>query len=128
MAEYVFVNYSTDRGVWADDVILSVLEIGGSVGVEQVNNSIPENIQLYQNFPNPFNPITNIHYSISESGNVKIVIYDLLGQEIRTIVNEKMNAGNYIVNFDGSDLSSGIYYYSLESNGKKLTREMLLMK
>lgn len=128
MAEYVFVNYSTDRGIWADDIILSVLEIGGSVGVELVNNSIPENIQLYQNFPNPFNPITNIHYSISESGTVKIVIYDLLGQEIRTIVNEKMNAGNYIVNFDGSDLSSGIYYYSLESNGKKLTREMLLMK
>jgi len=128
MAEYVFVNYSTDRGVWANDVILSVLEIGSTVSVEYVNTSVPENIQLYQNFPNPFNPITNIHYSISEFGNVKIVVYDLLGQEINTLINEQTNPGNYVVRFDGSSLSSGIYYYSLESNGKKITREMLLMK
>jgi len=128
MPEYVFVNYSTDRGVWADDRILSVLEMDSFSGVESDYSSIPDAIQLHQNFPNPFNPTTKIHFGISDYSNVKITVYDILGNEIDVIMDSQMSPGNYTVDFVGTDLSSGIYYYSLESRGKVITKEMLLLK
>jgi hypothetical protein len=128
LPEYVFVNYSTDRGIWPDDRILSVLEMDSFSGVESDFSSIPQDIQLHQNFPNPFNPSTKIHFEISDYSNVKITVYDILGNEVDVIMDSQMAPGSYTVDFIGAGLSSGIYYYSLESGGKMITKEMLLLK
>ncbi|MFA5403606.1 MAG: T9SS type A sorting domain-containing protein, partial [Ignavibacteria bacterium] len=77
---------------------------------------------------NPFNPVTMINFDISKTGYVSIKVYDILGQEVATLVNESKNPGSYFVNFDGSTLSSGMYYYKLESNGFVATKKMMLIK
>ncbi|MBK8944501.1 MAG: T9SS type A sorting domain-containing protein [Ignavibacteriae bacterium] len=99
----------------------------------EVNISAPKEINLSQNYPNPFNPVTAIKYSIpsnlkSETSNVKIVVFDILGKEIATLVNEKQNSGNYEVNFDGNSLPSGIYFYKLQVDNFSKTQKMILMK
>ncbi|MBK8552561.1 MAG: T9SS type A sorting domain-containing protein [Ignavibacteria bacterium] len=77
------------------------------------NNSAPGNFSLSQNYPNPFNPVTKLEFRISDYGFVSLKVYDVLGNEVRTLVNEKKSAGSYTITFDGSNLSSGIYFYKL---------------
>ncbi len=93
-----------------------------------VDEKIPAEYSLGQNYPNPFNPETRIEYSIPKAGIVKISVYDLLGSEIATLVNETKTPGTYDVKFDGSKLASGVYYYRLTSQDFVLTRKMLLLK
>ncbi len=100
----------------------------GLVGIEPVGNVMPETYKLSQNYPNPFNPTTNIKFSIPTSGNVKLVVFDVLGREVTTLVNEMKTAGNYVVDFDASSLSSGVYFYTLESGNFTQTKKMLLVK
>jgi endonuclease I len=88
----------------------------------------PVKFALLQNYPNPFNPTTNIKYQIPNNKFVTLKIFDMLGKEISTLVNEKQNAGTYEVKFNGSRLSSGIYFYKLESNGSSQVKKMLLVK
>ena len=83
---------------------------------------------LAQNYPNPFNPNTNISFILPESGNVKLTIYNLLGQEIKTLVNGFKESGVHNVSFDARDLNSGIYLYKLEANNFNQTRKMTLVK
>jgi parallel beta-helix repeat protein len=83
---------------------------------------------LDQNYPNPFNPSTKINYSIKEKSNVELKIFDLLGSEIVTLVNEEKSPGNYVVSFDASLLSSGVYLYTIKAGSFVQTRKMLLMK
>jgi photosystem II stability/assembly factor-like uncharacterized protein len=90
--------------------------------------SISEKYKLYQNYPNPFNPTTNIKWQMSNKGIVKITIYDILGKEKAILVNEKLQAGTYEVKFDGGNLSSGIYFYKLETNNYSETKKMILLK
>lgn len=102
---------------------------GGIVSVESENSEVvPKKFSLEQNFPNPFNPTTNISYSVSEFGLVNIKVYDILGKEVATLVNEEKPAGRYVVEFDASDLSSGMYIYTLRANGYSNSKKMLLMK
>ena len=108
---------------------------GGIItNVERVNTEqIPNAIKLYQNYPNPFNPVTTIKYSIkskvkSEKSNVKLIVYDVIGNEIATLVNEQKSTGNYEVKFDASNLSSGIYYYQLTTGNFVKTNKMILLK
>ena len=91
-------------------------------------SSIPPNFYLSQNYPNPFNPVTNLEFGISKLGFVSLRIYNMLGKEVATLVNEKQNAGSYNVRFDGSGLSSGMYYYKLESGSFTDTKKMILIK
>ncbi|MBN1639181.1 MAG: T9SS type A sorting domain-containing protein, partial [Ignavibacteriales bacterium] len=103
------------------------------VSIENENLELPSNFVLYQNFPNPFNPSTKIRYSIAsnsngETSNVLIKIFDILGREILTLVNEKKTPGIYEIQFNGEILSSGIYFYSLETNGHKEVKKMTLLK
>ncbi len=108
------------------------------VSVENRSISIPTEIKLYQNYPNPFNPTTTIKYSIplvnSESfANVSLKIFDILGKEIKTLVNQQMTAGEYSVDFDAKNLSSGVYYYQIKVNstGKESfmqTKKMTILK
>jgi hypothetical protein len=83
---------------------------------------------LAQNYPNPFNPSTKINYAIKEKGNVELKVFDLLGSEIASLVNEEQTPGNYEVFFDASNLSSGVYLYTIKSGSFFQTRKMLLMK
>lgn len=88
----------------------------------------PSKFELAQNYPNPFNPTTLISFTIPQSGNVKLSVYNLLGQEISTLVNEYREAGTYDVEFNAVNLNSGVYLYKLESNGLTLTKKMTLLK
>jgi hypothetical protein len=88
----------------------------------------PVEFTLYQNYPNPFNPATTINYSIPEAGNVEIIVYDILGNEVATLVNEAKASGNYAITFNASSLASGIYIYTLRTNNFVQTKKMILMK
>jgi len=89
---------------------------------------VPEMFTLKQNYPNPFNPTTNIKFSVAKSSDVKLVVLDVLGREIQTLVNEKIQQGTHEATFDGSMLNSGVYFYKLTANGYSETKKMLLIK
>ncbi|MSP64590.1 MAG: T9SS type A sorting domain-containing protein [Bacteroidetes bacterium] len=90
--------------------------------------TIPSDFVLEQNFPNPFNPSTKISFGLSKSTNVVLKVFNNLGQEVATLVNESLQAGSYEANFDASNLPSGIYIYSLRTNGGVITKKMTLLK
>lgn len=92
------------------------------------DNLNPSSFELLQNYPNPFNPTTTISYNIPENSFVKLVIYDILGNEIKTLVNNEQAAGIHKVNLDASMLSSGTYFYKLSTSKYSLTKKMLLIK
>ncbi|MCB0751681.1 MAG: T9SS type A sorting domain-containing protein, partial [Ignavibacteriae bacterium] len=81
-----------------------------------------------QNYPNPFNPVTKISYQIPSPGLVTLRIYDVLGREVRTLVNKELNSGKYEIEFNASSLSSGIYFYTLSAGSFLLTKKLMLLK
>lgn len=95
--------------------------------VEDENNP-PDMFQLSQNYPNPFNPSTRIQYSVNSTKNVTLKVYNLLGIEIATLVNEEKSAGEYNVEFNGSNLPSGIYFYEMKAGSLTQTRKMILLR
>ena len=100
-------------------------------GVENTNSNIPVEFALSQNFPNPFNPSTVITYSIPHEEYVVLSVYNLLGQKVRTLVSEVKKAGFHKITFNadnGGQFTSGVYFYTLEGGGKKITKKMLLIK
>jgi len=92
------------------------------------DKGIPAAFSLSQNFPNPFNPTTVIHYTVPKTSLVNLSVFNLLGQEVKTLVNEEKSPGEYEVRFDGSNLPSGIYFYRLVAGDFVKTMKMLLMK
>ena len=92
------------------------------------NNSVVSDFSLSQNYPNPFNPATTIQYSLALNSNVRISIFDALGREVAVPVNEVKQAGSYELSFDGSDLSSGIYYYRINAGNFTDIKKMILIK
>ena len=102
--------------------------VTGSVGITGNTNEIPGSYSLSQNYPNPFNPSTNLEFGISNLEFVSLKVYDLLGNEIKVLVNEVLPAGSYKIKFDGSGLSSGIYFYSLTAGNFADKKRMLLLK
>jgi len=98
------------------------------VSVKKIDMNPPSISSLYQNYPNPFNPSTIINYSLPKQSNVRIIVYDMLGREISTLINEEKSAGNYSITFDGNSLTSGIYFYQIKANEFVQTKKMLLLK
>ena len=92
------------------------------------NLETPASYSLSQNFPNPFNPVTKISFALPKSGLVTMKVYDILGKEVATLVNEVKNAGNYTVDFNGSSLSSGMYFYKIYVDGFSDVKKMMLLK
>jgi hypothetical protein len=90
--------------------------------------NIPQKFALEQNYPNPFNPITQINYQLPVNARVLLKIYDTLGREVRTLVNERQNAGNHSVTLNGSNLPSGVYFYRLHTGGSVQTKKMVILK
>ena len=99
-----------------------------SAGIKNINNDIPSAFSLSQNYPNPFNPSTRIEFSIPESDNIKIEIFDVLGRFISELYNGDLGAGNYSIDFNASKLSSGIYYYRLTTGKNNLMKKAVLIK
>jgi Secretion system C-terminal sorting domain len=91
-------------------------------------NSLPTKFELSQNYPNPFNPVTTIRYSIPKAENVTLKVYDELGKEVSTLVNENKEAGNYKVTFNGAELTSGIYYYRITAGDFTEVKKLMLLK
>jgi hypothetical protein len=103
------------------------------IPVENISSEIPKEFVLYQNYPNPFNPTTKIKFQIPsdvkrEMSNVRLIIFDITGREIITLVNEQLNPGTYEATFDGSNLPSGIYFYRLTAGDFTSTKKLILLK
>jgi hypothetical protein len=104
-----------------------------ATGVEEISSEIPDGFSLSEAYPNPFNPETKINFSIPQNGNIKIAVYNLLGQKIKTLVNQEFNAGSYSATWNGKDdfgkqVASGIYLFRLETESFKTTKKVMLMK
>jgi|SRR4030095_455529 len=111
----------TERGVYRR----SISEV---TGIRVLNNESPGQFSLLQNYPNPFNPETNIEFAIPKASFVKLGVYDMLGREIETLVNEELNAGTYNAKWNATNYSSGVYFYKLVTEGFTETKKMMLIK
>jgi hypothetical protein len=98
------------------------------VAVEQISAEIPGQYMLSQNYPNPFNPTTNIKFDIQRSGNVNIIVYDISGRKVEDLINGSYNPGTYEVKWDAAKYSSGVYFYTIETNEFTATKTMMLVK
>jgi hypothetical protein len=98
------------------------------LGVSGQENGSPREFALKQNYPNPFNPTTVIEYSIPSQSLVSIKVFDMLGREVQTLVNETKNAGSYVVNFNASSLPSGAYFCKIVAGNFTDTKKMILVK
>jgi hypothetical protein len=105
-----------------------VTNICTTVGTTKKETEIPLDYMLFQNYPNPFNPSTTIKFSLPKSSLIKLIIYDVTGKEVQTLVNEKLEAGRYEKTFNASGLSSGLYLYKIEAEGFSDVRKMVLIK
>jgi len=131
--EYAVINWSPDVGSWVNDQELWIVENGVAGGFTFNGNGIPKQIVLQQNYPNPFNPETKIPYNLQTAGDVSVVVYDLLGRKVRTLVNEVQSAGSYETHWDGltdagSQAASGIYIYKLTTKDKQISKKMNLIR
>jgi hypothetical protein len=127
--DYYFTDYNLQPGFY--NYRLNQLNFDGTqevVGELTVNLTLPEQFSLEQNYPNPFNPSTTIRYSVPTTEFVTLKVYDVLGNEVATLVNEEKPAGSYEVNFNAAKLSSGMYLYSLQAGSYTQTKKLILMK
>jgi len=137
---YFNIDFINNFNGWAYSSFTGVHTLSGGdsitiyTGVTPIGNTIPDKFKLYQNYPNPFNPKTIINYTIGAgelriSDYITLKVYNIEGKEIKTLVNKKQNAGEYKVEFNGSDLTSGVYFYSLFVEGKIIdTKKMVLVR
>ena len=125
IAQYILVGQPTgSTTVYVDNVYF----YNSTTDVKEISGVIPSDFMLEQNYPNPFNPSTKISFSLPEAGNVTLKVYDLLGQEVATVLNQFMSSGRFEVNFDASDLPSGIYTYALSTGNFNSVKKMMLIK
>jgi hypothetical protein len=110
-----------------DDINISKYCVGSITGISN-NTGIPVQFSLAQNYPNPFNPSTLIKYQLPKAAFVMITVFDLLGKEVASLVNGNVEAGYHQAEFNGSDLSSGLYIYKIETDGFTDVKKMILVK
>ncbi len=118
---YLFAG-TVGSGVWRRPMSELLTSVKGSP------SDVPAEFSLSQNYPNPFNPTTTIAYDLPRSGQVTMKVYNILGQEVVTLVNADQHAGSHLVKFNGDRLTSGVYYYVIQANGVTRTRKMILLK
>ncbi len=124
------LNIDKNKNVW---FIISFAGVGlynedKIVGIYDFDKELPSAFNLSQNYPNPFNPTTRIKYQVASIENVSLKVYDALGREIKTLINKPMQPGEYEVEFDATDLPSGVYFYKLSSGSFSQTRKMVLLR
>jgi hypothetical protein len=135
---FIVISNSVLHVIWADnrdgnyEIYYKRNPTGNPIGIVPINSEIPSEFELFQNYPNPFNPTTNVQFSIINVQYVTLKLFDILGKEVATLINEKLQPGTYEVTFDGSNLASGIYFYRIEANGNNQnyikTMKALLIK
>lgn len=126
--DFNFINDTTGWAVGGGGYILKTTNGGTYVRIETISNEIPKQFNLYQNYPNPFNPQTTIEIYVPLEDNIKIIVYDVLGKEISILADERLKAGKYKIEFNRSNLSSGIYFYTLYYSKGIITKRMILNK
>jgi len=112
----------------AGPIVESALWTDVPIGIHNISSEVPTEFKLEQNFPNPFNPVTNIKFDVAKYGPVKIVVYDLLGKEVNVVIDRQLSPGRYIIDFNAENLSSGIYFYKLITNDFVSIKKMTLLK
>ncbi len=131
---FVLASGSGVHVVWTDnrdgnyEIYYKRDPTGNVTGIENIGSGLPEAFNLSQNYPNPFNPTTEIRFQISEVSHVALKVFDVLGREVAWLVNENLLAGSYAVQFDGKGLSSGVYFYKLQTESLTDTKRMLMVK
>ncbi len=130
---YFFVEEDRSFGVHNPAFTVALLKasieaVGGVTYIDYPEGEIPQDFQLSQNYPNPFNPTTKIKFSLPQSAHVKLVIYDVLGKEITKLVEGDMSAGSHEVQFNASNMASGVYIYKIDAGDFSSIKKMLLMK
>lgn len=136
-----FFTTTTYRGAfdqnstWANDWTNfrpDTVNYKGPIGISPISNVLPKSFNLQQNYPNPFNPTTNIKFDVASSGFAKLVVFDILGREVATLVSEELKAGQYAVNYNAANLPSGVYLYRLTVDGTNSTfvdtKKLILVK
>ena len=116
------ITAAADKDVWLIKLAST------AVGIEEELGLLPEKYSLSQNYPNPFNPVTTIKYSLPQSGEVTLLIYNLIGEEVARLVNRHQSTGEYSTEWNASKVSSGIYFYRLQAADFVQTRKMVLLK
>ncbi|MFC2093983.1 YCF48-related protein [Bacteroidota bacterium] len=133
----LFYNYNTINSLKyiTQDIAVAVGDSGKilrnnnySIGIKLISKIIPNNYSMSQNNPNPFNPTTKIKFDLPKSTQAKLIIYDILGREVTTLVNEKLNAGSYEVEWSAGSYPSGIYFYRITTKDFSQTKRMILIK
>ncbi|MBL1215459.1 MAG: T9SS type A sorting domain-containing protein [Ignavibacteriae bacterium] len=128
------VEYSFNEKIKSDGAFfyrLKQIDNDGTFTFSQelkVNVIRPTSIELRQNFPNPFNPSTNITFTLNKSLDIKLLVYNITGEQVAVLVDEKLNAGYHNITFDASNYNSGIYFYRLAIEGSIITKKMILLK
>ena len=126
----VVAGYVTNAAgdVSSFDFCVARYDLGDITSVQTNKNDLPKSFSLEQNYPNPFNPSTTIEFSIPRQSFVTLKVYDLLGRDVTTLVNEELQVGSYKTQFNASKLASGVYLYRLNVNGITQTRKLTVMK
>ena len=109
--------------IWVDSICVKLF-----VGVQPISGDVPKVYSLSQNFPNPFNPSTRIEFALPKAGQVKLVVYNVLGAEVTTLINENLQTGYHTVSFNGTNLASGVYFYKLTAGDFTAVKKMLMIK
>jgi photosystem II stability/assembly factor-like uncharacterized protein len=113
---------------WSGRVGISKTTNGGLMFISGIGSEVPSGYKLYQNYPNPFNPVTVIRFEIFRLSEIKLNVFNILGQKVATLLDQRLSPGVYEFTWDASDLSSGIYFYTLETEGFKDTKKLVLLK
>jgi hypothetical protein len=125
---FAALNCAQIQGQWTSQWMFTTAPLV----IKNISSEIPTENKLYSNYPNPFNPITKIKFDIprwrGEGGWTTLRVYDIMGREVQTLVNEKLQPGTYEAQFDGSMLNSGVYFYKLITDGFTETKRMLMIK
>ncbi len=127
----ILENFTDKFYIYSNSIYNGVYEVDVS-GIGLYTNvqeeTAPSSFELYQNYPNPFNPSTSIQFSIPKSDNVTLKVYDILGREITTLINEYKQSGTYETKFNATNLASGIYFYTINSGSTFITKKMILIR
>ena len=124
----VHVVWSDNRDGGNPDIYYKRNPTDNLVGINKINSEIPSSFSLSQNYPNPFNPTTNVQFSMFNFQFVTLKVFDILGREVVTLVNEKLSPGTYTVDWNASEYPSGVYFYRLQTEGFTETKKMSLIK
>jgi hypothetical protein len=119
------------NNLYFQEFYMRYVESGGelfALGIQNLSPELPSGFSLSQNYPNPFNSGTNIKFKVAKTCNVKIVVFDMMGCEIQTLVNEILTPGTYESSFNGSSLSAGVYFYNFSAGDYSETKRMILEK